>query len=326
MSDKLAIRKIADIENFQGQYITLFKEVFNAETSEGFFNWKFNKTKNFLLAGIENNNVVSFYGLTPRTFIYKDTIFTGVQPCDVMVSASYRGALGSSIFQKMLNGYKKYLESNDTEYVFLFGFPHQRHMKLGERLSGYGLGDHLQWLEWPKNIKTRYNLDCYKEVINEKVINDIHILWPNMRESMREHSLGLRDANYMKYRYFNHPLFTYEAIRVEENNVVIGFVIIKKNNKQQTLMDVVAHKNNIGKVCDSVANHLYESEDLNKVRIAISSQFSYLITSENKSIILGDKTPIAIGNLVDKYWDNTKHIYQRLHKNVFFTLGDQESN
>ena len=327
MLDSPTIKNISAIDDFPLKYIHLFKDVFNADTSIDFFKWKFSETEHFLLAGLENNKIVSFYGLTPRTFSFQDQLFSGVQPCDVMVSPSFRGSLTGSLFQRMLNGYKQYLENNDTNYVFLFGFPHQRHMKLGERLSGYSLGDNFQWLEWNNESEYDDSQHCQLREITATEIAEIHTLWQAMKSSMNDHSVGIRDDDYIAYRYVNHPQFQYQAIRVSDNtNKLTGYIIFKSINRQRFIMDVIAAKPDIGKVCNTVAIYLLQTQDVIKVRIAISTHFSKLITDANACIHIAEHSPIAIGNLVEKYWDNTQDIYQRLLNNVFLTLGDQESN
>ena len=65
--------------------------------------------------------------------------------------------------------------------------------------------------------------------------------WTKMRPGLNEYIAVIRDDAYLRYRYFDHPTFFYNAFLVKHRMTgrVLGLVLLKEEEDHIKLMDVV---------------------------------------------------------------------------------------
>ena len=65
--------------------------------------------------------------------------------------------------------------------------------------------------------------------------------WEKMRPGLNEYIAVIRDAAYLRYRYFDHPSFFYNALLIKHRMTgrVLGLVFLKEEEDHVKLMDVV---------------------------------------------------------------------------------------
>lgn len=228
------------LKHIQG-VIQLFKDVFNETMSLPFWRWKYDHGLGiFSPILLEKNRVVAHYGLIPRNLNFMRSKYTGLQACDVMVAKNSRGGISNSYLATLMSfGLKQFdmsaIDVSRGKPVCFFGFPHGRHLRLGERLAEYGNLGNLFSLEITSESFTRYesrlsNLPVYKLEKKERIKVCWSNAWSLMLSDTDEYVIGERDWCYGNRRYLCHPVFDYEIYTIGEESTNV--VVLKKLSEE----------------------------------------------------------------------------------------------
>lgn len=202
--------------------ISLFKEVFGHEISNRFWNWKYPKDRQpYSIAALKGNQVIAHYGFCDRLAFYNDECFPFSQASDVMVAASSRGSISSSIFYELFLLVEKIFDSKSPKLSVAYGFPHGRHFKLGARLKLYSSISPIFEVVFdiPGASNNKQTVDsgkCSHELVSmgfeEKLkINAI------IREMLSTPDTVIlkRDYLYLLQRYIHHPEYKYKIYYID---------------------------------------------------------------------------------------------------------------
>lgn len=219
--------------------IALFSAVFGNVISKEFWHWKYPVDKDvFSFAAVKDNRVVAHYGFCNRSLMYNNTTFLGAQACDVMVSSRERGALSNSIFNELFRLGERVFYSKNSVISVAYGFPHERHYKLGARLKLYLPVSTISQVSFdiPNSIS-------HKKLHKDNVFSPIEIQTVNKKHlnallqemtSTRDTVVLNRDYLYLLGRYAHHPEYDYDIYELEE-----CYFVLKVEGSQVFLMDYI---------------------------------------------------------------------------------------
>lgn len=119
------------------QLLALFRAAFGGEASADEWAWKYDRNPNPGVSAIAvaDGEAVGFYGAFGTRYRGASGDFPGVSAVDVMTDPAARTLGRRALFQKLGEGYCRL--NLEAGVPFYFGFPHERHRVLGERLLGY---------------------------------------------------------------------------------------------------------------------------------------------------------------------------------------------
>lgn len=197
----------------------LFAQVFGHEMSPAHWQWKYGEGRG---AGVgiwrKDGKMVAHYGGTSRDISFFGHPERAFQACDLMVAESDRGSLSrkgpaflaAATFLEHELGYS-------APHLLGIGFPTERAYRLPERLGLYvGALARIQEVSWPV-LHTHPSLLLKIREIDLLADTSGFIAnncWENMRTSMFELVVGVRDATYLRHRYALHPDKRYRAFHV----------------------------------------------------------------------------------------------------------------
>jgi hypothetical protein len=232
---------------------TLFAEVFGIEMSNAHWQWKYgegrgqgvgvwSKLENIQAPIDEQTNsykLVAHYGGTSREVMHFGQSARAFQACDLMVATSSRSLLTkkgalfltAATFLEHELGY-------GAPHLLGIGFPNERAYRAPEHLGLYtGCLARIQEVTWP-SLKTRPSL---RLAVRELDHLDVHFssivnsCWEQMRVSLGDYIVGVRDFNYIQHRYLSHPDKTYRIFTLKNrlDNRAFGLFVLRVVNNQE---------------------------------------------------------------------------------------------
>lgn len=239
-----------DLDSFMG----LFERAFGARMAPELWRWKYAENRGAGVAAYRGDRMVAHYGGTRRHAVWGTRHLTLWQICDAMVDPPERGVmtkrgvmfLAAATFMELRFG----LEHAD----YAFGFPSRRHEGLGERLSLYAEADRVMEVSWPvasprPRLATRiWSLDP-RDVRTPAVVN---ALWARMRHDLHDDILVIRDWEYLRYRYIDHPTHHYDVLLVTSRwtGRPLGILVLRRLPESVELIDLVAPLRSLSTLID----------------------------------------------------------------------------
>jgi len=195
----------------------LFKEAFQLDMSPARWRWKYQAAHAWGTAVEKEGRIVGFYGGMPRTCILKNRTLQTVQIGDVMVSPSERHAGRSGPMMRSAASYIDNMPHLYKGFAFAYGFPSERHVRLGAALGLYQKVDTIHEIEWGAHsvrpsIFTSNCLITHEAFPEHK--DDIEKLWSQMCQDFCDVVVPERNFTRWHYRYIHHPELHYKIILV----------------------------------------------------------------------------------------------------------------
>ncbi len=119
------------------ELLAVFRAAFQAEASADEWNWKYDRNPNPAVSAVAvvDGRIAGFYGGFGTRYRGSGGDFPGVSAVDVMTDPRTRKLGRQAVFKDLGEAYCRL--NRDAGAPFYFGFPHERHRVLGERLLGY---------------------------------------------------------------------------------------------------------------------------------------------------------------------------------------------
>lgn len=229
----------ADEESLQ----TLFQAAFGHNISAEQWRWKYRyaTTPGALVRAI--GKPVAFYGGMPRRIRLLGVETPAVQIGDVMVEPAYRRILTRrGPFFIAASAFAEQLVGCDKAYRCAFGFPSERHNRLGEHLGLYGRIGELFEASW-EPLPYRRSL---RTTISPFVVSECNLLeqiWKQMASDLADVVLPERSSTYIMHRFMDHPTLSYLLflVRWRLGNMPVGLFILRDHGPGGLeLLDMVA--------------------------------------------------------------------------------------
>ena len=226
--------------------LSLFELSFNHQMSKDLWQWKYSSEKAREICVWEQDELIAHYGGLPRDILFFGQAKTAVQIGDVMVKSDRRGILTrNGPFFRMTASFMECYTGYGKPFIISFGFPNERHIKLGKHLGLYAEVGRMTALSWsalvprPRlmtslKVIDHANIDRYKTHIDQ--------LWVQMAQYLTHAIVGVRDSDYLIARYLNHPEQSYQVIFIKQRWTAqpIGILVLQYKGDQCDMIDVVA--------------------------------------------------------------------------------------
>ncbi len=117
--------------------LAVFRAAFGADASADEWAWKYDRNPNPAVSAVAvvDGRIGGFYGGFGTRYRGAGGDFPGVSAVDVMTDPAVRKLGRHAVFRDLGEAYCRL--NRDAGAPFYFGFPHERHRVLGERLLGY---------------------------------------------------------------------------------------------------------------------------------------------------------------------------------------------
>jgi len=247
---------------------SLFIKVFKKERNPDYWKWKFFSNPHgdpVASVAVIGDEVVGFYGLLPRKLRMQGKPATAYQEVDLMVHPDHgKGGL----FKKLgMASYERVQEKNDP---FTFGFPNQTSLPLGRRILGWraikpiplwtmllnpaeALSGKLPRIPgagllvnmfFPVYHRIRLGSSATSEIIK---VDKIPVDLDNLSTDSEAGFEFIRDREYLKWRYQEHPSEKYRIYASNENGQCSGLAIVGLGrNGRANLCEFLIDRNHPG--------------------------------------------------------------------------------
>lgn len=194
--------------------LALHTRVFGAEVDARWFAWKYGPgPQQGQAAGAwHGNELIAYCGGLPRTLWRQGQPLQGLQMGDVMVHPHWRGILTrrGPFFHVTRSFHSSRLgPAASRAFQLGFGFPNERHLRLGVTLGLVRDGGAIESLCWPTLTPAlrlpwswRWQALMPSDARFDRVVN---AAWQSMRDQAPDLTLGQRDAAYLRWRYVERP-------------------------------------------------------------------------------------------------------------------------
>lgn len=235
--------------------LSLFKETFAAEMSPDLWHWKYGEGRGRAVIARRHGRIVAHYGATSRRIAVNGRTVRGLQVCDVMVAPGERALMTKKgVFFEVASAFLEAYFGYYDEHELAFGFPNHRAMRIAERLGLYGEVGRISEVRWTPSYQ-RFRVRYAAALIDVSELEDdlLAMLWSRMAADLPDAALVLRDPAYIRYRYQRHPVHRYEALLVRDRlrGRPQGVAILRRDNDEYKLLDILAPLNNIPMLIDA---------------------------------------------------------------------------
>ncbi|MBK51283.1 MAG: hypothetical protein CMQ45_02730 [Gammaproteobacteria bacterium] len=224
--------------------LALFKEVFGQEMSEAHWDWKYGNGRGAGVIVHEDGDLIAYFGGMERRILFNGTPATAFQCGDSMVARKHRGTLSKKgpFFLSVASFLDRYL-GHGRPYLISYGFPNERAMCLAERLGMYTQIGNLFEIYWAAEPSPQFHAVPFDfdDRAHRKALDE---LWHSMAEQFSGRAIGVRDLEYLSYRYRDHPSHAYLIHLVSDRSAkrVIGIVIARKTENRLILVDFLGRQ------------------------------------------------------------------------------------
>ncbi len=261
----------------------LFDEVFQPKTmSQAFWAWKYRPGRCLSTAAWRDNKMVAHFGGIKREILYYGTPKWAVQLADVMVSPKDRSILTRRGALFLIEA--TFLEKNigyGAHTWIGYGFPNDLHLKLAQKLGLLGLHDavgrKIVEIGWSAttgrpSMRSRIrHLIPTQEARNRAILDQ---LWQEMQPGLQHAIVGVRNWDYIQYRYQQHPHFQYELLLISGRltGKPLGVAVIFRDQEICQIRDYIGDIKEIPEVVRQV-RRMAGNWGMRQVKLWISDNF-----------------------------------------------------
>lgn len=227
----------------------LFGHVFGHEMTPEHWAWKYQQGPGTGVGLMRDGRMVAHYGGVSRRVAYFGQPGLACQVCDVMVERSANRALvRKGPLYQVAAAYLEQQVGTGRPHEVAFGFPSERHHHVAQRLGLYGQVDDIVGLRWPSADAMAPRGLSWQEIggperqLGARDRRCIDRLWHGMAAGFSGSVLGVRDADWVQYRYLDHPSARYELLLVRQGLLrrPLGLLVVGRQDGHLRLLDVVA--------------------------------------------------------------------------------------
>ncbi len=223
--------------------LELFGRAFGHAMPPAQWRWKYAGLDPIGIMVCRDGRPVAFYGGMPREIRRFGKPAAAVQICDVMVDPAERGILTRrGPFFLAASAFAEGLVGPGRRYSLAFGFPSERHARLGERLGLYArLGEVLE-AGWPA-LAGRPSLSLRARLLAPGQLGAVDRLWEEMAAALTDAAVAVRDGAYVRRRFLEHPTIAYLPFLVTRrlSGAPVGLAVLRDHGEAGVeLVDVVA--------------------------------------------------------------------------------------
>ncbi len=230
-------------ETDMAQIQELFKTCFGHELSSALWRWKYGDGHGHEVIACRDGKVVAHYGGINREIRYFGEPALAFSNGDIMVDPTDRAVLTKTgAFAHVAAAFP---EAHRFTHRTGFGFVNRLHMGIGVRTGIYERVEQIAEVRWqplPDRRTLRTRLRLLTSPLRPADRRGIDTLWLAMAADLREAAVGVRDAGFVEYRYFQHPHHRYEVLLLESRftRKPLGVFVLRRHERDVELMDLIA--------------------------------------------------------------------------------------
>jgi hypothetical protein len=225
----------------------LFREVFNEQMSQAFWEWKYRLNDGHAVGAFRGMHMIGHYGGVGTDICYFGKPARAIQIVDVMVRPSARQAVrkSSPFFLTGSRFLGKYI-GYDNPYLLGYGFPSDRHMRLASHLGLYDDVGHMLELNWQlQGVSVKPDL-WHKDVeLNRenfhKLKKTLMGLWEQQAQELVDDIVVVKNPAWLERRYLLNPERQYRSYLLSNRigGKALGLIVLKAENERMLLMDMI---------------------------------------------------------------------------------------
>jgi len=339
-----------DSEKEKKEILDLTKKTFgDVEISNSsYFDWQYRNNPNgkaiILLAQDDSNNnvIVGTNTIIPTRLLIEQEEILSSLACNVQVDPDYQK---KGIFSKLLSSMS--LVAKKKEISSLFAIPNEN--SFGSFINE-GSSEIIQLPLLVRPIKfSRYFNSPFSKILKifeifwkiKTPLNNVEEFDGNFQNfekllhkiSKRVSIIQNRNKEYLKWRYLDHPTRKYQIYVLKQNNILIGYIIIKihflNNKKIGVILDYIVDSNALEESLKSLIEKALFYFWKNDVSVAISTCRSglleyKLLRQQGFFNIPSFLKPEPLHFIIRLFDSNEKLKKLKKFDNWFFTFGDYD--
>lgn len=242
---------------------TLFSACFHQPFLFELWRWKYGIEQSFSVTAIRGNDIIGHYAGVPRKILLDNQALHMLQITDVMVHPKARAAHGRrGVFFQMASRFLEEYVGYDRPFIQAFGFPNERHTRLGMLLGIHGWAGRILDVRWSP-LSTPLTIWYKSRKLREKgtIQDSLKRLWPAMSASLKDYLVGIRDTAHITHRYIDHPVYQYAIYEVYNRLTrrVNGLFVLRFHEDGTCeLMDLIAHMKDMPLLIESARHEAFK--------------------------------------------------------------------
>jgi len=226
----------------------LFERSFEVPFSAAVWEWKYGNGRGRAVSARQEGELIAHYGGAPRDILFFGNCARAIQICDVMVMPEHRSFVSrDTLFFKTAATFLEQQIGNCAEHLLGFGFPNIRVLRMACRLGLYDVTDSFIEIHYPRTVRAadEPGLQVQPFALDAESARDaVASCWKQMAEDLRGGIVGVRDLDYLRYRYCSHPQWAeggYECVALtgEGSPAPVAIVVLKRLGQERLLMDII---------------------------------------------------------------------------------------
>ncbi len=250
-AESLVPAETLQAEDFQ----QVFERSFKTEFSAALWHWKYGAGRGASVAALRDQQVVAHYGGIRRDILYFGDPDAAVQICDVMVMPEQRSFFSrDSLFFKTASTMLEQYAGYHARHLLGFGFPNMKAMHVAQRLKLYDKTDELVQLKIPV---AQHQTDWYLQFggMDAAVVEAAQSLWLSMKEGFTDSIIGVRDSQYLDYRFRQRPGLEYESVQIIDGDTLVAIVVLRPHGEHYLIMDILCEPALLGQAFNEISAH-----------------------------------------------------------------------
>lgn len=204
----------------------------------------------------EDGRLVAHYAGFPRELRWRGQPVAAIQIGDVMVAPEVRGLLTRKgpFFQVCWRFFTSRVGAG-KKYRLAFGFPNERHLRLGMALDLYHDAGTIRQVSWPaRQTDLPWNWR-WAPLAEEALEKSAGCAWHSMARDFSDCVVGVRDAAYVRQRFLNRPDRRYRifCLRRWPFGGVEALAVMRIEPAQAELLDVIGPRSAFPLVAQAAA-------------------------------------------------------------------------
>lgn len=222
----------------------LFESSFGYAMNPALRAWKYDEGRGQQIGIWDGDRLIAHYGgMTRRVLRFAEPCLA-CQIGDVMVEPSYRGRGGRrGPFFHVMAGYSEAYCGYGKQHLIGYGFPTYDHMRLASLLRQYQEVDRMVEMLWtPASTADRLHGKVVDGPWLLRQKNRVGHLWSRMARDLQDGMVTIRDADYLHYRYCQHPTRQYTIHLVQQGfwRKDLGLLVVQDNQTDELeIMDLI---------------------------------------------------------------------------------------
>jgi hypothetical protein len=305
--------------------IALWEAAFNQKMDTRIWRWKFHDNpfgRQIMLCLTENRTPIAMYAGIPYQANWNGQKIRMTQLIDNMSHPDFRQATNGrkGLFIQTAEFFFEVYGGAHAS-VFHYGFPGQKHFKLGQLFLHYNMiKDGGSYLEAsPSAIKRKYLLSFDGLHSTDQFDEGFDRLW---QEAKNDFVFSVcRNQQFLQWRFASHPLNSYETyVLKNRKNGIVAYLIILIREKTATIVDIFG-KNDLATINKLVfqVSKIMKKKGVEKIRVWLPKNH-FITKSLIDSGFIEMPEPLGIVPTGRSLFDNLN--IQFALENIFYTMAD----